>query len=72
MSVTTRKILRSGASGVVALPPSWLRGRGLHVGDSVEVISGSTVVLIKPQHNELDRDLLIRELESIKIKGGEQ
>jgi antitoxin component of MazEF toxin-antitoxin module len=40
-----RTLLRSGASVVVALPPSWLRYFGLNVGDKVDVIWNTDVTV---------------------------
>ena len=40
-----RKILRTGDSLVVALPPAWLRYYNLKEGDTVELISNDEVVV---------------------------
>ncbi len=36
-SLKVRTIFATGDSVVVALPPDWVRGNGLHPGDRVEV-----------------------------------
>lgn len=59
-----RKILQSGGSKVTALPPNWLRAFGIKVGDDVEVIYNS-IVLIKPQGVKLDLEFLVKELKII-------
>jgi len=57
---TTRKILKVGGSKTVALPPDWLRALELDLGDVVEVLY-DTIVIIKPQQIGLDFDLLKHE-----------
>ena len=57
---TKRKILKSGGSRVIALPPDWLCALGLKPGDDVEVLYGS-IVIIKPKHVDLDAEMLRRE-----------
>lgn len=44
-SVYIRKILRSGDSKVVALPPAWLRYYNLNAGDEVEIISNEDIII---------------------------
>jgi len=44
-SIYQRKLLKSGDSVVVALPPSWLRYYHLKVGDTVEVVSNNDVIV---------------------------
>lgn len=59
-----RKVLKSGASKVVALPPDWLRALNLGVGDTVELLYDS-VVIVKPKGVKLDPALLSKELEAL-------
>ena len=59
-----RKVLRSGDSKVAALPPDWLRMFKIDLGDTVEVIYDS-IVIIKPPHLKLDPDFLKKELDLI-------
>lgn len=61
VSRTTRKILRVGGSKTVAMPPDWLRALELDLGDLVEVVYDS-IVLVMPKTQELDLDFVIREL----------
>lgn len=61
---THRKILQSGGSRVVTLPPDWLRIYNLDVGDTVEIIYGS-IVIIKPKDMKLDLDFIMKELKLI-------
>ena len=62
---TTRRILKTGDSKAVALPPDWLRMFGLDIGDEVDCIYGS-VVIFKPKGVSLDIDVLKKELELIE------
>jgi len=65
-----RKILRIGDSKAAALPPDWLRAFNIDVGDKIEVIYNS-VIIIKPKSLSLDADFLKKELDLIlKIEGG--
>ena len=69
-----RKILRSGDSKVVALPPNWCRFFNLSVGDTVEVYYGS-VIFIVCKDTKLCEDLLIKELKLIRnmeTEGGQK
>ena len=59
-----RKILRSGDSKVTALPPDWVRMFRLCVGDSVDVLYNS-IVIIKPKGFKLDPDFLKKEFDLI-------
>jgi len=59
-----RKILRSGSSKVVALPPDWLRAFNINVGDKIELLYG-LVVIVKPKGFKFNLDLLRRELDLI-------
>lgn len=65
-----RKILRIGDSKAATLPPDWLRAFNIDVGDKIEVIYNS-VIIIKPKSLSLDADFLKKELDLIlKIEGG--
>jgi len=44
-NIYRRKLLQSGDSICVALPPSWLRYFKLKVGDEVEVVSNNEVTV---------------------------
>lgn len=57
-----RKILKSGDSKVTALPPNWLRAFNLDVGDRVEILYDS-IVLIKAKDTKLDSNFLKKEFE---------
>jgi hypothetical protein len=62
---TTRKILKlGGTTKGIALPLDWLRALKLDLGDTVDIIYGS-VVLVKPQGLKLDFSLLKKELEML-------
>lgn len=62
-----RRIMAVGGSKVVAMPPDWLAAFELHLGDTVEVIYDS-VVLIKPQEMRIDPDFLCKELAILREK----
>ena len=55
-----RKILKTGDSKVVALPPDWLRAFKIQLGDSVDIFYNS-IVFIKPRGFKLDTDFLKKE-----------
>jgi antitoxin component of MazEF toxin-antitoxin module len=59
-----RRVLKCGTSKTVALPPDWLRAFGLEVGDVIDVLYDS-VLLIKPKHLELDLDLFVKEFATL-------
>jgi len=59
-----RKILKTGDSKATALPPDWLRAFKLDIGDSVEVLYNS-IVIIKPKGFPLDPDFLKKEFDLI-------
>jgi len=59
-----RKILRSGGSKVAALPADWLRMFKLDIGDSVEIVYNS-IVIIKPKGFKIDPDFLKKEFDLI-------
>lgn len=59
-----RKILRSGDSKVAALPPDWLRMFRIKLGDTVEILYNS-IVIIKPKGFHLDPDFLKKEFDLI-------
>jgi antitoxin component of MazEF toxin-antitoxin module len=56
-----RRVLAVGGSKAVAMPPNWLCALGLDLGDTVELLYDS-VVLIKPQDMRVDPELLVKEL----------
>jgi hypothetical protein len=60
-----RKILRSGSSKCVSLPPDWLRFFKIGIGDLVDVFYGS-VVIIKPKDLKIDTDFLKKEFELLQ------
>ena len=59
-----RKVLRSGDSKVAALPPDWLRMFRIKLGDTIDLIY-DTIVIIKPQGFELDPEFLKKEFNLI-------
>ena len=56
-----RRILKSGSSKTVALPPDWLRALKLGLGDPVEVFYDS-IVLVVPKDGRIDLDYINKEL----------
>jgi antitoxin component of MazEF toxin-antitoxin module len=60
-AVSKRKVLKVGGSKTVALPPQWLNAFKLDIGNEVELIYNS-VVLIKPAGIKLDNSLLKEEI----------
>lgn len=61
VSKTIRKIMKDGGSKTIALPPHWLQAVGADVGDRLEIIYDS-VILIKPVGERIEFDLLQKEL----------
>ena len=59
-----RKILKSGDSKVTALPPDWLRMFKIGIGDRVDVLYNS-IVIVKPKGFKLDADFLKKEFDLI-------
>ena len=59
-----RKVLRSGDRKVTALPPDWLRMFRINLGDVVDVLY-NTIVIIKPRGFELNPDFLREEFNLI-------
>ena len=59
-----RKIIRTGKSKAVALPPDWLRAFNLDAKDSVEIVYNA-VVIIKPKALKLDLEFLRKEFDMI-------
>jgi len=59
------KILQSGTSKAVALPPDWLRAFNLDVKDTVEIIYNS-IVIVKVKGFKLDHDFLKKEFELLE------
>ena len=66
---TERKVIRVGGSQAVALPPHWLCAFNLKVGDTVEVIYDS-VVVIKPKKAKLDTELFVKEFQMMASMEG--
>lgn len=62
VSKMIRRIMKEGGSKTIALPPHWLRALGLDAGDQLEVIYDS-VILIKPIDEQIDIEILSRELQ---------
>lgn len=60
----TRKVLRSGDSKVTALPPDWVRMFRIKIGDSIDVLYNS-IVIIKPRGFQLDPEFLKKEFDLI-------
>lgn len=63
-SKIVRKIMKSGGSVVVSLPPDWLKMFRLNIHDSIDMIYGS-VVLIKPLDFKIDSETLKHEIDLI-------
>lgn len=59
-----RKVLRSGDSKVTALPPDWMRAFKIEIGDKVDVLYNS-IVVIKPKGFRLDPEFLRKEFDLI-------
>lgn len=59
-----RKVLRSGDSKVAALPPDWTRMFGIEIGDTVDVLYNS-IVIVKPRGFQLDPNFLKKEFDLI-------
>ena len=59
-----RKILAAGDSKTCALPPDWLRIFKLGLGDTVDVLY-DTIVIVKPKNFNLDPEFLKREFDLI-------
>lgn len=59
-----RKVLRTGDSKVAALPPDWLRMFSIQVGDNVDMLYNS-IVIIKPRDFQLDPAFLKKEFDLI-------
>jgi len=55
-----RKILKSGDSKCTALPPDWLRAFNIEVGDKIDVLYNS-IVIVKPKGFKLDAEFLKKE-----------
>lgn len=60
----TRKIITSGKSKCIALPPDWLRALNLDAKDTIEILYNA-VVVVKPKSLKLDREFLRKEFEMI-------
>lgn len=61
---TDRKVLRTGNSKAMALPPDWLRMFKIDIGDTVEVLYNS-IVIIKAKNFKIDPDFLKKEFDLI-------
>jgi antitoxin component of MazEF toxin-antitoxin module len=59
-----RRILAVGSSKAVALPPDWLRAFRLDVGDEIEVLYDS-VVVVKPVALQIDEHFLRKEFHQL-------
>ena len=66
---TESKVIRVGGSQAVALPPHWLCAFNLKVGDVVEIIYDS-VVIVKPKRARLDPELFLKEFDILRKMGG--
>ena len=53
--VETRRLVKSGASVIVSIPPEWLNENGLHAGDSVMFISNGDLVFKKITQDNVDK-----------------
>jgi antitoxin component of MazEF toxin-antitoxin module len=59
-ALARRHIVAVGGSKAIPLPPDWLVALGLDLGDAVEVVYDSVVVVI-PLGMHLDREFLVKE-----------
>lgn len=59
-----RRILKTGDSKAAALPPDWLRMFNLDVGDDIDLIYNS-IVILKPKGFKLDVEFLRKEFDLI-------
>lgn len=59
-----RRILKTGDSKAAALPPDWLRMFNLDVGDDIDLIYNS-IVILKPKGFKLDAEFLRKEFDLI-------
>jgi antitoxin component of MazEF toxin-antitoxin module len=66
-AICERRILAVGGSKAVAIPSDWLAAFELRLGDIVEVIHDS-IVLVKPQEMLIDLDFLCKELAFLRKK----
>jgi antitoxin component of MazEF toxin-antitoxin module len=62
-----RHILAIGSSKAVALPPDWLHAFNLDVGDKIEVVY-NTVVIIKPVALSLANKFLHNEFRHLQAR----
>lgn len=56
--VTLRRLVKSGNSVVITLPPGWLRWAGLKAGNRVQVTTNSKVVIEKLEQGGKDANPL--------------
>lgn len=63
-SKIVRKVRKSGDSKVAALPPDWMRMFKINVGDRVDVLYNS-IVIVKPRGFKLDPEFLKKEFDLI-------
>lgn len=68
VSISKRKIVRTGTSKTVTLPKDWLEGMKIDVGNEVEVFYDS-VVLIKPHDLDIDEYSLLRQFRGLVSRG---
>jgi len=61
---TDRKIIPTGTSVAITLPPHWLRALKIKKGDEVEVLY-NFVLLIKPKNIAIDFAFLEKELQML-------
>lgn len=53
---STRKVIHLGESRVISLPQGWLKSQGIETGDKVEVVEGSTALIVRKDEDEDDDD----------------
>jgi len=61
---STRKVLSNGDSKAITIPADWAKAYGIEIGDTLEVLYGS-VIIIKPVDLEIDLEVLLREFSPI-------
>ena len=62
--VLERKLVKTGTSTTINLPPDWLRTLKLGVGDVVELLCDS-VIVVRRKDLEFDAEMLKREIDTL-------
>ena len=59
-----RRLVKTGSSSTINLPPDWLRTLKLKAGDSVELLCDS-VVIVRRKEIEFDVEMLKTEIDTL-------